>query len=58
MKYVVEKGSIEAPDYLRLDEVGAWNWGAVPLQFESEEDATRAAVETRVEALRVTEWDA
>ncbi len=56
-KWVVEKGSIEDPEYLNVIETG-WTWGETPLQFDSEEDATRAAVETRVEALRVTEWEA
>lgn len=54
-KWIVEKGSFEAPDYL-----GRSGWVddlALATEFETEAEAQAAAVETGVDALRITEKD-
>lgn len=58
-KWIVERGSFEAPQVLDVEERG-WIWRDDPAQafvFGSEEDATRAASETGVDELRITEKD-
>jgi len=57
-KWIVEKGSLEAPDYLRVCKTLAWvSEVALATEFDDEAAAQAAAVETGADALRITEKD-
>lgn len=62
-KWIVEKGSFEAPEYLAYaddDMNPGWIWSecdSMAQEFDDEAAAQAAAVETGVDALRITEKD-
>lgn len=63
MKWIVERGSFEAPEYLRVCKTLApvhlaWvGEVAMAAEFDTEAEAQAAAVETGVDELRITEKD-
>ena len=62
-KWVIERGSIEAPEMLRLTPNDGDHWHAWvededrASRFETEEAALEVATETGADALRITELD-
>ena len=57
-KWIVERGSFEAPEYLRVGDADIWvDDRGLATEFETEADALVIASTTGVDELRITEKD-